>query len=74
MEFSNNMKLQFGDDLLTVHTAQLVYSNCQDLCSDSLHRIASYWLDQKFARWTGTIKILKFVAVPILCYAFVQLN
>ena len=39
------MKLQIGDDLLTVHTAQLVYSNRQDLCSDFLHQMTSYWLD-----------------------------
>ena len=54
------MKLQIGDDLPTVHTAQLVYSNRQDLCSDSVHRMmTSNWLDQKFAKRTGTIKILK---------------
>ena len=53
------MKLQNGDDLWTVQTAQLVYSNSQELCSDSLHRMMSYWPDQKFAKWMGTIKISK---------------
>ena len=53
------MKLQIGDDLQIIHTTQLVYLNCQDLCSDSLHWMRLYLLDQKFAKWTGTIEILK---------------
>ena len=59
MEFSINMNMQIGDDLQIVHTAQLVYLNRQDFCSESLYRMTSYWLDQKFAKQTGTIKILK---------------
>ena len=59
MDISINMKLQVGGDLQALHTAQLVYSNRQDLCSDSLHRMTSYWLDQKFEKRTGTIKVLK---------------
>ena len=59
MEFSINMELQIGEDLWIVHTAQLVYSNYQDLCSDSLHRMMSNWPDQKFVKRIGTIKILK---------------
>ena len=59
MEFSINMTLQIGDALRTVHTAQLVYLNCQDMCSDSRHWMTSCWLDQKFTKPTGTIKILK---------------
>ena len=35
--------------------AQLVYSNRQDLCSDSSNRMSSYWLDQKLARQRETI-------------------
>ena len=60
------MKLQIGDDLWTIYTAQLVYLNRKDLCSDSLRQMTSYWLDQKLAKQTGTIKILKFVAFPLL--------
>ena len=59
MEFSINMKLQLRDHLPTVHIAQLVYLNHQDLCSDSFHRMTSYCLYQNFAKWTGTIRILK---------------
>ena len=63
MAFSINMKLQIGDNLWTVNSAQLVYLNHQDLCSDSLHWMMSYWLDQKFAKRTRTIKILKVLYV-----------
>ena len=50
------MKLQIGDDGRTIYTVQLVYANCQDLCCET-----SYWLDQKFSKQMGTIKILKFL-------------
>ena len=66
------MKLQIGDDLRTVHSAQLVYLNCQDLCSDSLHLMMSYWRDQKFTKTNGDHQKIKTVAVPILCFADVQ--
>ena len=59
MEFYFNVKLQIGDNLWTLHTAQLVYLNHQDLCSDSLHQMTSYSLDQKFTKWRGTIRTLK---------------
>ena len=74
MEFSINMELQIGEDLWIVHTAQLVYSNYQDLCSDSLHRMTSNWPDQKFVKRIGDNQNIENVAVPILCNAFVQLN
>ena len=74
MEFSISMKLQIGHNLQTDHIAQLVYLNHQDLCADSLHRMMSYWLDQKFARTDGDHQNIKFFAVPILCNAFLLLN
>ena len=74
MEFSINMNLHIGDNLLTIHTAQLVYLNCQDLCSDSLHQMASYWLYQKFAKTDRDHQNIKIVAVPFLCNASVQLK
>ena len=74
MEFFINLKLQIRDDLPTIHTAQLVYLNCQDLCSKTLWRMMSDWQDQKFAKRTGTIKNIEIVPVPILCNAQVQLN
>ena len=75
IEFSINMKLQIGDNPQTLHAAQLmVYSNHQDLCSDSLPRMTSYWLDQKFAKQNKDHQKIKIVAVPILCNALVQLT
>ena len=68
MEFSINMKWQIGVDPWTVHTAQLVYLSQQDLSSDSFHQMMPYWLDQKFAKQTGTI-IFLIVAVTFLCNA-----
>ena len=70
MEFSINMNLQIGDELRTVHTAQLVYLNHEDLCSNSLHWMTSYWLDQEFTKRMETIKIFKllqflFFVMPI---------
>ena len=50
MEFSINMKLQIEDNHL-------------DMCSDSLHWVTSYYLDQKFSKWID----INIVAVPILC-------
>ena len=67
MEFSINMKLQIRAALWILLTAQLVYLNHQNLCSDSLHQILSYWLDRKFAKRMGN-------KVFILCNANVQLN
>ena len=46
MEICTNMKLQIGDNLQILKTC-------------ALHQMTSYWLDQKFANWTVTIKILK---------------
>ena len=66
MEFSTNIKLQIGEKLLTIHTAQLVYLNHQYLFSDSLYLMTSYWLDYKIKKRTWTIKNVKIVAVPIL--------
>ena len=74
MEFSMYMKLQIRDDICTIHTAQLVYSNHQDLGFDYLQCMMSYWLDQKFVKQMGNIKKFKIVAVPILCNLNVQLN
>ena len=49
-----------------VHTAQLVYSNHQDLLSYSLYRMMSYWLDQTFAKMEGNhqniLKLLQFLS------------
>ena len=59
MEFSINTKLKIGDDLLTVHTVQLVYLNNQHLCFDSFHWMTSHQVDHKFTKQTGTIKTLK---------------
>ena len=56
MDFSINMKLQIGNALRTTHTAQLVYLNHQDLCSDFLYWMMSYWLDQEFVKRTGPSK------------------
>ena len=63
------MKLSIGNDPQTVHTAQLVYFNRQELCSDSL-----YWLNQKLAKQTGKITTLKIVAASIICNAYMQKN
>ena len=73
MEFSIIMKFQIGDALWMDHTTNLVYWNHQDLCSDSLYRMMSYKLDQKFAKRMGTIKILKLLQF-LFCNAYVQLN
>ena len=74
MEFSIDMKLQIGDELLTVHTAQLVYySNQQDFF------LAPFtgWCNIGWIRTTqngrGPSKYL-IAAFSILCNAYVQLN
>ena len=74
MEFSTNMKVQIGDDLWTVHTAQLIYSMRQDFCSDPFYWMISYWLDQEIRKIDRDHQNIEIVAVPILCNAYVQLN
>ena len=62
MEFFINIELQFGGNLRTAQvpfTLPNGFFNRQDLCSDFLQRMTSYWLDQKFAKQMGTIKISK---------------
>ena len=73
MEFSINMKLQIGDNLRTVYTAQLVYLNCQDVCCDSLHRMmSSGWI--KNSKTDVDHQNIKIFAIPILCNTYVQLK
>ena len=76
MEFFINMKLQIGEYLRTsllrsIHTAQLVHLNHQDMCSNSLNWMTSYWVDQKFTKMAGIIKSIKIFAIP---NAYVQLK
>ena len=63
------MKLQIGDDLLTVHSAQLAYLNRQGLCSDSLHVILAA---SEICKMDGDHQNIKTFAVRILCNAYVQ--
>ena len=74
MEFSINMKLQIGDNLWTVHIAQLLYSVHQGLSSDSLHRMTSYCPDQTLTKKDGDHQNIKIVVIPNLCNTYVQLN
>ena len=74
MEFAINMELQIGVGLPKIHSAQLVYLNHRDLCSNFLHWKTTYWLDQNFTKRTVTIKNNKTVAVPILNNTYVQFN
>ena len=73
MEFSISMKLKIGDDLHTVHTSQLVYSNHQDLCSDPLPDEVIL-AGSEICKTDGDHQNIKIVAVPILCNTYVQLN
>ena len=74
MKFSITMKLQIGDYLQAIQTAQLVYLNHQDLC---------LWLplpddvilaESEIHKTDWDHQNIEIVAVPILCNACVQVN
>ena len=67
-----NIKLQVGVDLQTFHTAQLVYSNPQDLCSDSLSPNDIILAGSEIWKTDGDHHNIKIVTVHILCYAYVK--
>ena len=66
MEFSINIKLKIGDNLLTNHSTGLFESSRLVL-----------WLpspDEKIRKTNEEHQNIKILAVPILCYAYAQLN